>query len=167
MLKKKKNNKGFTLIELLVVIAIIGILAVVAVPALFNNINKAKVADLKSDYNAYKSATLAYYTDHNDFPVADGQTKAITDKTGNSANANETYKDLLSSYMDNVPTESPFGTVYSIKNDGGKLILTTTYTKASDEKLKNLIENDSNGVITVGTGGVINMTLMNTTNPVA
>ncbi|MDU6249297.1 MAG: type II secretion system protein, partial [Paeniclostridium sordellii] len=43
-MKKKRNQKGFTLIELLVVIAIIGILAVVAVPALFKNINKAKVA---------------------------------------------------------------------------------------------------------------------------
>lgn len=64
-MKKKRNQKGFTLIELLVVIAIIGILAVVAVPALFKNINKAKVADVESDYNAFKSAALSYYTDNN------------------------------------------------------------------------------------------------------
>ncbi|MFL8466371.1 type IV pilin protein, partial [Clostridioides difficile] len=49
-MKLKKNKKGFTLVELLVVIAIIGILAVVAVPALFSNINKAKVASVESDY---------------------------------------------------------------------------------------------------------------------
>ena len=68
MLNRKKNNKGFTLVELLVVIAIIGILAVVAVPALFKNINKAKVADVESDYSAIKSAVLSYYTDNNTLP---------------------------------------------------------------------------------------------------
>ena len=63
--KKLKDKKGFTLVELLVVIAIIGILAIVAVPALFDNINKSKVAKLESDYNAVKSATLSYYADNN------------------------------------------------------------------------------------------------------
>ncbi|MDU1540386.1 MAG: prepilin-type N-terminal cleavage/methylation domain-containing protein [Paeniclostridium sordellii] len=68
---KKKNNKGFTLIELLVVIAIIGILAVVAVPALFKNIEKAKIADLESDISAIKSASLAYYSDNSIYPTGD------------------------------------------------------------------------------------------------
>ena len=67
-MKKKKNNKGFTLIELLVVIAIIGILAVVAVPALFKNIEKAKVADLESDISAIRSASLSYYGDNGAYP---------------------------------------------------------------------------------------------------
>ncbi|WP_373600392.1 type II secretion system protein [Paraclostridium bifermentans] len=126
MLKKTKNNKGFTLIELLVVIAIIGILAVVAVPALFNNINKAKVADLKSDYNAYKSASLAYYTDENSIPTK------ISD---------------LNSYMDNVPETSPFGQAYILKPEDGNLYLETTTDKASE--LKDKLESDSNGTITV------------------
>ena len=64
--KKLKDKKGFTLVELLVVIAIIGILAIVAVPALFKNINKAKIADV-SDYNAVKSSIVAYYADNNKF----------------------------------------------------------------------------------------------------
>ena len=63
MLNKNKNNKGFTLVELLVVIAIIGILAVVAVPALFKNIEKAKIADLEADISALRSAALSYYAD--------------------------------------------------------------------------------------------------------
>ncbi len=63
--KKLKDKNGFTLVELLVVIAIIGILAIVAVPALFDNINKSKVAKLESDYNAVKSSTVAYYADNN------------------------------------------------------------------------------------------------------
>ncbi|MGL5754321.1 MAG: type IV pilin protein [Paraclostridium sp.] len=66
---KKKNNKGFTLIELLVVIAIIGILAVVAVPALFKNIEKAKIADLESNISAIKSASLSYYSDNGNYPT--------------------------------------------------------------------------------------------------
>ena len=95
MFNKKKNNKGFTLVELLVVIAIIGILAVVAVPALFKNINKAKVADVESDYSAIKSAVLSYYTDTNTFPTI-----------------NE-----LGAYMDSVPTTSALGGDYSIVKD--------------------------------------------------
>lgn len=63
----KKGAKGFTLIELLVVIAIIGILAVVAVPALFKNINKAKIAKVESNYNAIKTAELSYYSENNVF----------------------------------------------------------------------------------------------------
>lgn len=90
MLNKKKNNKGFTLVELLVVIAIIGILAVVAVPALFKNINKAKVADLESDYSAIKSAVLSYYAEENTVP----QSTEITQ---------------LAEHMDSVPTKSALG----------------------------------------------------------
>lgn len=64
MLKKlKKKNKGFTLVELLVVIAIIGILAVVAAPSLFKNINKAKAAEIVSDYSAIKAAITSAYAD--------------------------------------------------------------------------------------------------------
>lgn len=64
MIKKlRKNKKGFTLVELLVVIAIIGILAVVAVPSLFKNINKAKAADIVSDYSAIKAAVVSEYAD--------------------------------------------------------------------------------------------------------
>ena len=77
---KKKNNKGFTLIELLVVIAIIGILAVVAVPALFKNIEKAKIADLESDISAIRSASLAYYSDNSQYPTGN-MTKDATDDT--------------------------------------------------------------------------------------
>src|SRR3712207_4932154 len=62
-----KGDSGFTLIELLVVIAIIGILAVVALPALFKNINKAKIAKVESNYNAIKTAELNYYAENNAF----------------------------------------------------------------------------------------------------
>lgn len=125
-MKKKRNQKGFTLIELLVVIAIIGILAVVAVPALFKNINKAKVADVESDYNAFKSASLSYYTDNNKMPT----------------------KDKLKSYMDTVPQDSAFGGTYDLKSDKGvdgdkpkdELVLTITNPKISQEQMKKLVK---------------------------
>ncbi|VFC12735.1 pilin protein [Clostridioides difficile] len=62
-----KNKKGFTLVELLVVIAIIGILAIVALPALFKNIEKAKIAKLEADISAIKSASLSYYADESKY----------------------------------------------------------------------------------------------------
>lgn len=147
MLKKKKNNKGFTLIELLVVIAIIGILAVVAVPALFNNINKAKVADLKSDYNAYKSASLAYYTDKNEFPQAKTETE---------------LKNVFEPYMDNVPTKSPFDSDYVVEKSGDSLLLKTTSDKLKgNSKLDALIKKDANGLMSLdATTGTVTMTLI-------
>lgn len=63
----EKGDSGFTLIELLVIIAIIGMLAVVALPALFKNINKAKIAKVESNYNAIKTAELNYYAENNVF----------------------------------------------------------------------------------------------------
>ncbi|MGL5506535.1 MAG: type II secretion system protein, partial [Paraclostridium sp.] len=83
-----------TLVELLVVIAIIGILAVVAVPALFKNINKAKIADVEADYSAIKSAVLSYYTDENKLPKY-----TTTD---------------LGEYMDSLPTKPAIEGKYDI-----------------------------------------------------
>ena len=122
---KKKNQKGFTLVELLVVIAIIGILAVVAVPALFKNINKAKVADLEADYNAIKSATLSYYTDNNTVPEA---------LTGDATTD-------LDDYMDSVPKKSSVGDAYEIKpsKDGSKLLLEVEGAKLTEEQIEKLI----------------------------
>lgn len=135
MLNKKKNNKGFTLVELLVVIAIIGILAVVAVPALFKNINKAKVADVESDYSAIKSASLSYYADKNTVP--------------DNTNA-------LEGYMDSVPTKSAFGGSYSLEKKPAmtgkesKLVLKITDPKITTEQLKKLVGDVGDGKVYSG-----------------
>lgn len=62
-MKVKNKKNGFTLVELLVVIAIIGILAVTALPALFKNIEKAKIVDLEADINTIKSAVQSAYAE--------------------------------------------------------------------------------------------------------
>ena len=141
MLKKKKNNKGFTLVELLVVIAIIGILAVVAVPALFKNINKAKVADVESDYSAIKSAVLSYYTDNNQLPT-------VGDLTANGQ---------LKDYMDSVPTKSALNGVYGLETvtESGvnKLALKIRGVKATSEQMKKLIADIGEGKVCTDTTG--------------
>jgi type II secretion system protein G len=148
---KKKNQKGFTLVELLVVIAIIGILAIVAVPALFKNINKAKAADLKADYNAFKSASLSYYTDNNTYPTELTQ-------------ADATKKDDLDDYMEKVPTKSPFNSSYDYKKPTGEapMTITTSISDGISAELKDIIEKDANGQIKVS-GSTITMTIISNT----
>ena len=106
----KKGDRGFTLIELLVVMAIIGILAVAAVPALFRNINKAKIADVESDYNAIKSSVLEYYYEHGEIPYKIGD-QSFFDK-----------------YIDNVSKDSPLGGSYHV--------VPSWFRDVTDKKLK-------------------------------
>lgn len=129
---KKKNNKGFTLIELLVVIAIIGILAVVAVPALFKNIEKAKIADLESDISAIKSASLAYYSDHSTYPIGD---ISKGDDGGKNATSNSSADKILKE-VENL--SFPFDGTYKIgmgtgENDKKDLVLTIEGGKSLSE----------------------------------
>ena len=135
MLNKKKNNKGFTLVELLVVIAIIGILAVVAIPALFKNINKAKVADVESDYSAIKSAVLSYYADKNEMPTA-------------------SWSDELASYMESVPSEAAFKGSYDLLigtlNLNKKLVLEISKPNMTTEQSNKLVK-DIEGKVYQGT----------------
>ena len=62
-------RKGFTLVELIVVIAIIAVLAAVVAPNAFKAVEKAKVSGVISDYNAIKTATMAYYGDCGGWPT--------------------------------------------------------------------------------------------------
>lgn len=51
-----KAQQGFTLVELLIVVAIIGILAAVAVPQYSDYTRKAKLAEMDSIVDGYKTA---------------------------------------------------------------------------------------------------------------
>ena len=135
---KKKNNKGFTLVELLVVIAIIGILAVVAVPALFKNINKAKVADLESDYSAIKSAVLSYYTDTNELPI-----------TTNGQSQTTTWNEKLAEHMESVPMDSPLNGTYNLELVGTKLYLAISGANITEEQLTKLTQDIGIGKVYV------------------
>ena len=131
MFNKNKNNKGFTLVELLVVIAIIGILAVVAVPALFKNIEKAKIAELEADISAIKSAALSYYSDTSGNLPDIGGIKLIKEDgkikldTKSISNGN---LEAGESFMKEVEGVSmPFGDLYWIEITGGTTGETSCY----------------------------------------
>ncbi|HBG5184540.1 TPA: prepilin-type N-terminal cleavage/methylation domain-containing protein [Clostridioides difficile] len=129
-MKLKKNKKGFTLVELLVVIAIIGILAVVAVPALFSNINKAKVTSVESDYSSIKSAALSYYSDTNKMPAT---------------TSNPVDLENLKTYMESLPDKADIGGEYQLLLVGNKLVLQindATLTGAQSTKLLSDLGND-------------------------
>ncbi len=59
--KQTNNSKGFTLIELLVVVVIIGVLAAVALPNLYNQVEKARIAEAKNTLSMLNRAQQAYY----------------------------------------------------------------------------------------------------------
>ena len=132
MLNKNKNNEGFTLVELLVVIAIIGILAVVAVPALFKNIEKAKIADLEADISTLRSAALSYYADTSgnlpdNFMLKKEDGKIKIESFG--TNITQSTIDAVESFMKEVEGLSiPFGDGYWIEKKGGNTSETSCYS---------------------------------------
>ena len=132
MLNKNKNNEGFTLVELLVVIAIIGILAVVAVPALFKNIEKAKIADLEADISTLRSAAVSYYADTSgnlpdNFMLKKEDGKIKIESFG--TNITQSTIDAVESFMKEVEGLSiPFGDGYWIEKKGGNTSETSCYS---------------------------------------
>ncbi|CEN25813.1 type IV pilin protein [Paraclostridium sordellii] len=136
----KKGDSGFTLIELLVVIAIIGILAVVALPALFKNINKAKIAKVESNYNAIKTAELNYYAENNSFE--------------------SNLKKLDIEHLD--ISKTPIGGDYKIrmKNNENKIVTEygpiKAYNVQKDGKLGNYVDIDKYGDIYLSIQGFEN-----------
>lgn len=64
--------RGFTLIELLVVIAIIGVLAGLTAVTLPRALEKAKITDVKNDFNQIRTAMVEYYTKYDSYPPAYG-----------------------------------------------------------------------------------------------
>lgn len=64
-----KPHSGFTLLEMLVVLVIIGLLAGLVGPALFGNVDKAKVQTANTQIRMLKSAVGTFYLDVGRYPT--------------------------------------------------------------------------------------------------
>ena len=73
-----KKQHGFTLVELLIVIIIIGILAMMAVPQYQKMVDKAKIAEAKSNLNAIANAIYLYHVEHGHYSAATGGSDGVT-----------------------------------------------------------------------------------------
>jgi len=75
-----QKNKGFTLIELLAVIAIIGILAALVTVGAPRVLEKARIADVQSDFNNIRNALATYYADFGSYPPGYGYRRLTNDQ---------------------------------------------------------------------------------------
>lgn len=72
-LNKKNTVKGFTLIELLVVVILMGIMSAIALPNLLKQVEKARVAEAKTNLGILNRAQQAYYFEKATFADAMGK----------------------------------------------------------------------------------------------
>lgn len=61
----RSKERGFTLLEMLIAVVILGILAMIIIPQFTASTDDAKVAAVKADLSALRSAVETYYQQHN------------------------------------------------------------------------------------------------------
>jgi len=107
------SREGFTMVELVVIIAIIAILSAILIPAVFNQIQKAKVSRLESELQSLKTAVLQYYADVGSW-VKNNDIKYLYQDSGETGwDGPYTEKDLSAS-----TGENPFAGEYILDPNG-------------------------------------------------
>jgi prepilin-type N-terminal cleavage/methylation domain-containing protein len=62
------KSRGFTLIELMIVVAIIGVLAAIAIPAYKDYVNRAKMSEVVTAFDAISQGATEYHAAMGFFP---------------------------------------------------------------------------------------------------
>jgi len=112
--KQKIKQSGFTLIEIMVVVVIIGLLAAVVGPKVFQNVDKANIAKVKTDIRAIESALNLYRLDNFNYPSTDQGLDALVSQPGGAPEARNWQE---GGYIQRVP-EDPWGNPYQYLSPG-------------------------------------------------
>lgn len=93
------RERGFTLLEMLIAVVILGILAMIIIPQFTASTDDAKVAAVKADLSAMRSAIEVYYQQHNGkYPglvSIDGSTAGTADTCGKAGAVGDFAKQLV------------------------------------------------------------------------
>lgn len=103
---KTTDRTAFTLIELLTVIAIIAILAALLFPAVRTALQKAEIAQAKTDIKALETAIKAYYTEYGKLPCPDAD-QGVCDKYYFDSGSADKQRDIMDILRANDPGAGP------------------------------------------------------------
>lgn len=76
-LRGRGQARGFTLIEIMVVVVILGILAALVLPNVIGNVDKAQIAKVKQDLQAFETALSLYRLDNFKYPTTEQGLQAL------------------------------------------------------------------------------------------
>jgi general secretion pathway protein G len=82
----RRREAGVTLIEMLVVVTIIGLFVALVGPKLFQNVDRARVTQAKSQIEGFMTALVSYNQDTGTFPTSEQGLKALREKPGDVPN---------------------------------------------------------------------------------
>ena len=77
-----KARRGYTIIEMLVVLAVLGVLATIAMPYYWDTRYRAIAANIVSDYNSVRVASLSYHANHATLPATHAWSTVPAEFTG-------------------------------------------------------------------------------------
>jgi general secretion pathway protein G len=120
---------GFTLIEIMVVVVILGILAALVLPNVIGNVDKAQIAKVKQDLQAFDTALSLYRLDNFRYPTSDQGLQALVQQPNDPSIRNWKPGGYLNGGVRKDPWGNDYIYVYPGTKGGGEYDL---YTLGAD-----------------------------------